>query len=240
MTTVNQVLAIAQRELGQQEQPTDMTKYGEWYGTNGQAWCATFVSYCLYHAGFRLSIQPDKSDKGFGYCPSGLNWYKEQKQWIKDSPLPGDIVFFDWENDKEANHVGLFVCMRQDGKIITIEGNSKPDDKSNGGEVRYKVRDFVADGVMGFGRPAYTKSSSVAVPPWSGERVKLISPLMKSSELKTWQQQMIKRGYDLGAKGADGVFGSLSDRALKNFQSQLGFRVDGILDALAWQAAWTA
>ena len=51
MTNINQVLQIAQRELGVKEQgDSNIVKYGEWYGNdfNGQSWCAMFVSYCLY------------------------------------------------------------------------------------------------------------------------------------------------------------------------------------------------
>lgn len=29
----------------------DITPYGEWYGMNGQPWCAMFVSWCALQAG---------------------------------------------------------------------------------------------------------------------------------------------------------------------------------------------
>jgi CHAP domain/Putative peptidoglycan binding domain len=238
MTTINQVLQIAQRELGEKETRDNIVKYGEWYGhdLNGQSWCAMFISYCLYYAGIKANIE---TDRGFHYTPNGAKWFKEQNQWFK-SPLPGDIVFFDWQNEADsipgaANHVAFFIAQTKDGQIITIDGNSQPDDGSNGGEVRYKVRplDFT---VMGFARPTYTKTITESLPLWNG--VNISSPT--SEDIKLWQKRMIARGYDFGAKADDGVFGKYSTKALQDFQQQLGFKVDGILDILSWQAAWTA
>lgn len=38
-------------------------------------------------------------------------------------PMPGMIVFFDWEQDGTADHVGIVEgCIR--GTVYTIEGNS--------------------------------------------------------------------------------------------------------------------
>ena len=38
-------------------------------------------------------------------------------------PTPGDLIFFDWENDGSINHVGIVVSV-ENGFINTIEGNS--------------------------------------------------------------------------------------------------------------------
>jgi hypothetical protein len=235
MTTINQVLQIAQRELGEKETGNNIVKYGEWYGNdlNGQSWCAMFVSYCLYNAGIKTNIE---TDKGFHYTPNGAKWFKDQNQWFK-SPLPGDIVFFDWQNETDtipgaANHIAFFVAQTKDGQIITIDGNSPPDDGSNEGEVRYKIRplDFT---VMGFARPAYTKAITEPLPFLNGSK-------MTGEDIKLWQKRMIARGYDFGVKGADGVFGKYSKKALQNFQEKLGFKTSDFLDVLTWQAAWTA
>jgi hypothetical protein len=240
MTTINQVLQIAQRELGVKEKgDSNIVKYGEWYGHdfNGQSWCAMFVSYCLSDAGLQTYIE---TEKGFHYTPNGAKWFKEQKRWFKD-PLPGDIVFFDWQNETDsipgaANHVAFFVAKTKKGQIITIDGNNPPDDKSNGGEVRYQIRplDFT---VMGFGRPAYINTIAEPLPLLNGSD--LSSPIT-SEDVRLWQKRMMSRGYNFGIKGADGVFGKYSKQALQNFQQKLGFKVDGILDVLSWQAAWTA
>lgn len=155
MTTPAQVLEIAKLEIGTIEEPDNMDKYGEWYGRNGVPWCAMFVSFCLNRAGVKLQIE---TDKGFHSCPAALTWFKDNNQFFTTNPLPGDIVFFDWREEKTgkpdgvANHVALFDRFDEQGNIVTIDGNSPPDDHSNGGEVRYRVR-CVDEQVMGYARP---------------------------------------------------------------------------------------
>jgi len=72
MTTPNDVLQVAMRQLGQKENPpgSNKSKYGNWYGMDG-AWCAMFVSYCFHQAGMPLPIT---NKKGFAYCPYGVDW----------------------------------------------------------------------------------------------------------------------------------------------------------------------
>jgi hypothetical protein len=240
MTSINQVLQIAQRELGEKEVGDNINKYAEWYDPdlNGQSWCAIFVSYCLYHADLKVQIE---TDKGFHYTPNGSKWFEEQNRWCKD-PLPGDIVFFDWKNATDetpgaANHVAFFVAQTQDNRIITIDGNSPPDDESNSGQVRYKIRDFNTQ-IMGFGRPPYNNIIGESIPLLSNISTSCV--ITVSEDVQIWQQQMIACGYDFGDNGADGTFGRCSKRVLEEFQKKLGFKVNGILDVLSWQAAWTA
>ena len=54
-----------------------------------------------------------------------VDWFRERGQWQgRDyEPSPGDIIFFDWENDGLADHVGI-VERVEDGLIYTVEGNS--------------------------------------------------------------------------------------------------------------------
>ena len=240
MTSINRVLQIAQRELDVKEVGDNINKYAQWYDPdlNGQSWCAIFVSYCLYHADLKVCIE---TDKGFHYTPNGSKWFKEQKQWFKE-PLPGDIVFFDWQNEKDdlpgaANHVAFFVAQTQDNRIITIDGNSPPDDESNSGQVRYKIRDFNSQ-IMGFGRPPYDNPKSESIPLLSNISTSCL--VTASEDVQIWQQQMIACGYDFGDSGADGAFGRCSRQVLEQFQQKLGFKVNGVLDVVSWQAAWTA
>jgi len=50
------IVEIAEKEIGTTEYPanTNKTKYGAWFGLNGLAWCAIFVSWCYDKAGFPL------------------------------------------------------------------------------------------------------------------------------------------------------------------------------------------
>ena len=67
---------------------------------------------------------------------------------------PGDIVFFQFDADAEADHVGI--CASNDGKkyLMVYEGNTSGDAKgsqSNGDGVYLKKRAYSL--VMGVARP---------------------------------------------------------------------------------------
>lgn len=120
--------------------------YWSWYGFDSRvAWCACFVSWCANQCGYIDSGAILK----FAYCPTGINWFKEQGRW-KDryyEPLAGDIIFFDWEGDGESDHVGI-VIKTEDGVVYTIEGNSSDVCKQK----QYIVG---SDSICGYGIPAY-------------------------------------------------------------------------------------
>lgn len=102
----------------------NITPYGEWYGMNGQPWCAMFVSYCANEANISEHIIPK-----FAYCPSGLNWYKKNKRYYSASstytPAVGDLVFFACQDDpNRVPHVGIAISYDELTKsVTTVEGN---------------------------------------------------------------------------------------------------------------------
>ena len=61
----------------------------------------------------------------FSYCDTGIAWFKSHGQWQNRGycPSPGDIIFFDWNNNGVADHVGIVESC--DGSYVyTIEGNA--------------------------------------------------------------------------------------------------------------------
>jgi len=131
------VLKIAAAEIGYKEDPGNKTKYGKWFGLDGVAWCAMFVSWCYDHAGHPLGDLGFK--KGFAGCQTGYELFKN-KGWITELPVPGDIVLFDWNGDGRYDHTGLFVDYIDPITISTIEGNTSYGNNSNGGEVMARSR----------------------------------------------------------------------------------------------------
>ena len=98
------------------------TRYGAWYGIPYGDWCAMFVSFCLYYAGI--------TDKEYPYDCATTTWVRslEEKELFSPaseySPMPGDLVFFDWEQDGLTDHVGLVYGVdEKDNYLLTIEGN---------------------------------------------------------------------------------------------------------------------
>lgn len=53
----------------------------------------------------------------------------------------------------------------------------------------------------------------------------------------TWQKQMVYRGWSLIT---DDKYGSESEHVCRQFQSEKGLSVDGIVGPITWDAAWTA
>ena len=94
--------------------------YWSWYGfTSRVEWCACFVSWCYGQMGL--------SEPRFSACQAqGIPWFQSHGQWGgRDyaNIAPGDAIFFDWDLDGRADHVGIVVGT--DGsRVYTVEGNS--------------------------------------------------------------------------------------------------------------------
>ena len=136
------MVAVAQSQLG----IDGGLKFCEWYGYPYRVeWCAIFVSWVADQCGY---IDAGVIPK-FAYCPEGANWFMANGQWQgKDyTPTPGDIIFFDWEQDGVTDHVGI-VDYCENGRVYTIEGNR--------GE-SCKALSYVAgsSAIYGYGLPLY-------------------------------------------------------------------------------------
>lgn len=163
MTTPALVIAEAKKHLGYVEGKNKDNTFGKWYGSNGSAWCAAFVSYVLNHTGNGALIKGAQTAKGFNSCGAGIKFFKGKKAWfaVKDAK-PGDIVFFDWDHDGEQDHVGIVVSNDPKTKTVkTIEGNTSDSNHSNGGVVMAKTRNYSV--LMGVGRPAYSGAAQAPV-----------------------------------------------------------------------------
>ena len=135
---MNKIVEIAIGEIGIEEVPanSNLTKYGEWFGFDGVAWCGIFVSYCYYLAGYPLKHLGFK--KGFAGCQTAMAYFK-QHNMITTDPQPGDLVFFDWNNDGRFDHVGIFLSWNGNN-FFDIEGNTSLTNQSNGGQVMKRDR----------------------------------------------------------------------------------------------------
>ena len=99
--------------------------YWRWYGYSSRvAWCACFVSWCGEQCGYIESGAMPK----FSYCPTGVQWFRNQGQWEDRSvtPEPGWVIFFDWGGDGISDHVGI-VEYSDGGVVYTIEGNANDE-----------------------------------------------------------------------------------------------------------------
>ncbi|MBR4410635.1 MAG: CHAP domain-containing protein [Firmicutes bacterium] len=116
------MVSVAKSQTGTE----DGEKYWRWYGfTEPVDWCACFVSWCASEAGL---IDEGLIPK-FAEVNEGIGWFQKQGRWIDVTeesdyrPSPGTLIFFDWDVDGMANHVGIVEGCRS-GIVYTIEGNS--------------------------------------------------------------------------------------------------------------------
>ena len=96
--------------------------FWSWYGfKNHEEWCALFVSWCEDQCGYLKSEAAPK----FAIVSDGADWFVLRDQWrlMGDTPEPGDLIFFDWEQDGARDHVGIVTAVVDD-KVFTVEGNS--------------------------------------------------------------------------------------------------------------------
>ena len=112
------MVAVAQSQIGN----VGGEPYWRWWGLDYRVeWCAIFVSWVADQCGYLDSGVLPKME---GVRPY-VDWFIERGQWQgRDyEPSPGDIIFFDWESDGLADHVGIVESV-EDGLIYTIEGNT--------------------------------------------------------------------------------------------------------------------
>lgn len=147
MATVKQLLDIARGELGTTESPanSNRTKYGAWYGLDGQPWCVMFVEWVFAQAGVKLPIETAS-------CTILMNAAKSAGNWVTSDYQLGDVVIYDWGGDKRPDHCGIIEAIGG-SSIIAIEGNTAIGNDSDGGEVMRRTR--TPWQVLGAVRPKY-------------------------------------------------------------------------------------
>ena len=144
------IVAVAIQEIGYRERPGNETKYGEFTGANGLAWCHSFVSWCANECGFiKMGILPKTAS-----CEEGRQWFiHHQKYQEKEAgyiPQPGDILYFDYEGEGESHHVGIVEYTEND-VVHTIEGNKRD-------QVMRAHYPLTYGGIMGYGQPDYPEN----------------------------------------------------------------------------------
>jgi cell wall-associated NlpC family hydrolase len=148
------VVDAAKSQLNYRETGNNDTIFGKWYGLNNNPWCAMFVSWCYDQAGLVSKIAA-QTKKGFASCDAGLKWFTKKNKIVPvGQAQAGDLVFFQFDKDAQADHVGI--CASNDGKgfLMVYEGNTSSDSKgsqSNGDGVFLKKRSYSL--IMGVARP---------------------------------------------------------------------------------------
>ena len=147
--TAEIIINIARTQLGYKENPpgSNRTKYGEWYGLDGQPWCMMFVQW-VFHAAGADKLLPERTAS----CGALRGAAKRAGLWITGDYRPGDIVIFDFPGGARTDHCGIVTGVSSN-YVYTIEGNTSASDDSNGDSVMPRNRPLSQ--VLGAVRPKY-------------------------------------------------------------------------------------
>lgn len=163
MATANDIIKVAQNEVGTYATAVKKCKYNTWYygyeaSGSGYDWCAVFVCWVFNKAG-AASLIPVKS-ASCGYLAKG---FQDKGQLIQSGYKAGDVVFFHWSSERStlvpgtyvSDHVGIIKSVNSDGSYTVIEGNTG---NTAYGAVLERTR--YASSFSCAGRPKYSGSSS--------------------------------------------------------------------------------
>lgn len=149
MAKASDILAVARAELGYAESPkgSNKTKYGKWFGLDGNPWCMMFVQWC-----FRMAGAQDLLPATTASCGALMRAAQAAGCWVTGDYQPGDVVIYDFLGGAATDHTGIIDQVLGCG-VLAIEGNTGAGNDANGGQVQRRVR---APGViLGAVRPAY-------------------------------------------------------------------------------------
>lgn len=175
------------------------------FSVDGTPWCAIFVTFNARMVGVPTTIIPN-----FASCSYVINnFFKPKGLWkARDgyTPKAGDLIFYDWNIDKAPDHVGIVIGV-ENGKVITVEGNTKG---TNGVYGVWK-KSYVLNSkyILGYGIPNYGGGANQTQLPtiikgtfvstfyaWLNETYKLkitgntVNTATKTAFIKAWQTQM--------------------------------------------------
>lgn len=214
----------------QLEQTTDSNRAnGRKYGSK---WIGHYVADCsgLFTWAFKElggTMYHGSNTMFLKYC-ANKGELKKGKRTDGATLKPGTAVFV-W-NGKTYSHVGLFMgdgngtVIEAKGTVAGVTTSNITDSKwSHWGELTGVS--FSAD--AGDDNTGFPDTST-----WHPT----IRRGSKGDDVKLMQTMLDKLGYNLGSCGIDGDFGSMTEKALKEFQRDHKLNQDGACGPLTWDA----
>lgn len=163
-----------------------------------------------------------------------INILKKKGIWNEDGtivPKPGYIICYNWDdatqpNDGWADHIGIVESVNTRNRTLTvIEGNM------SGSVVGERTIPIGWGYIRGYGCPKYAETSGTTAgnqtTAGTSNKKDYLSKGDNGPEVKTMQTMLITVGYPCGSSGADGDFGTDTEKALKNYQKDHKLESDG-------------
>ena len=157
MASCKDVLELARGEIGYCESPagSNKTKYGIWFGLNGQPWCMMFLQW-LFHQADAAALLPVKTAS----CGTMMRAAQAAGLWVTGGYRPGDLVIYDFPGGAATDHCGIVETAEAE-TLTAIEGNTAEGNDANGGMVMRRSRALRL--VAGAVRPRYEEEEEETV-----------------------------------------------------------------------------
>ncbi len=127
------LVAVAETQIGYKESKKNFiidengrqgyTRYGDKYGGAYYEWCLMFVCFCMDYAQIPAADFP-RSNRSYEWQKNLIAFGVYEDAEDDYEPVPGDLVFFNFEKEDSIHHVGIVYEVTEDG-ISTIEGNNR-------------------------------------------------------------------------------------------------------------------
>lgn len=237
--TRNEIVAVARSWIGLNEKDGSHKKIIDIYNSHKplargyklkltDSWCAGTVS-ALAIACNATDIIPTEVS-----CGKLIDLAKAMGIWVEADnyiPAPADFLLYDWDDNGKGDntgypdHIGIVESVVGD-TITVIEGNYK----NAVGRRTIKVN---GKNIRGYIAPKYdaepVKKEGVCT-----VEIKVLKKGAKGNTVKALQTLLIGYGYSCGSYGADGDFGTATEKALKAYQKAMGLSVDGSCGPKTW------
>ena len=222
------------------------------------AWCAAWVSSVLNKAGVGEGVESKSCTKMQLYMSQNVLWYEPI-----GFPEPGDILFFDWDHNKEEelplDHVGIVLAFDENTLQITYANgngssphyvtkqfiNLEASDSEGNKLVAYWMR-YIGDlnerpAEDDHKEPEKEPENEPEEKPVAKEVVLKVRQLrkgMSGGDVKSLQRLLFADDYSVGQCGDDGDFGPDTEKAVIKYQYDHDLDADGIAGINTLTALW--
>ncbi|MFI7470509.1 CHAP domain-containing protein [Nonomuraea sp. NPDC049646] len=221
---------------------------GPEFASGSVPWCQMTVTWAAYLSGNYEAVCPN-GDRAYTVWGAGDGerlglWHSGTAANIKKFAGPGAIVYFDWggtNTRSKVDHVGVVERVLDDGRVVTIEGNT---------DNACKRRVRAADVIAGFWCPKYPAGGDT--PPSAPttivedivDRLPMLAKGADNYDVKTIRGLLFARGGLMPASYPEGlqewlertVFDAALDSDVKAFQRAKKLEVDGVVGPRTWSA----
>lgn len=232
MTKREEIVSVAESKVG-------LNRNEVGCGGDG-AWCAMFVSYVLNIVSIGEGVTSDS-------CTLMQRYMSESDKWSEpdDWPIPGDIIFFDWDNKKEErplDHVGICVGFNNDTLQITyVNGNGDSSYYVTEEEINVNAKGKDGHNLVAYWM-RYVGDEESEAPEYEDKEVELkvrqLHKGMSGGDVKSLQRLLFADGYSVGMSGDDGDFGNDTEKAVIKYQKDHELDPDGIAGEKTLTALW--